>query len=34
MRVPSGQQPEAGDLQFAADLAAWFSKARTDGKVE
>ncbi|PRW59758.1 ferrous iron transporter A [Chlorella sorokiniana] len=34
MRVPAGQQPEAADLQFAADLAAWFSKARTDGKVD
>lgn len=34
MRVPAGQQPEAADLQYAADLAAWFSKARTDGKVE
>jgi len=34
MRVPAGQAPEDADLSFAADLAAWFSKARTQGKCE
>ena len=34
MRIPAGRQAEQADLQYAADLAAWFSKARTDGKVE
>lgn len=34
MRVPAGRQPDAADLSFAANLAAWFSKSRADGKVE
>ncbi|EFN54443.1 hypothetical protein CHLNCDRAFT_31860 [Chlorella variabilis] len=34
MRVPAGQAAGEADLRFAADLAAWFSKARTDGKVD
>lgn len=34
MRIPSGQAAEDADLAFAANLAAWFSKARTQGKCE
>ena len=34
LRVPAGQEAGEADIQFAADLAAWFSKARSDGKVE
>jgi hypothetical protein len=34
IKVPTGQQPEQQDLQFAADLAAWFSKGREAGKVD
>ncbi|PSC69693.1 Fibronectin-binding A domain [Micractinium conductrix] len=34
MRVPAGQSAEDGDLSFAADLAAWFSKSRTQGKCD
>lgn len=34
IRVPAGQQPEQRDLQYAADLAAWFSKGREAGKVD
>jgi predicted ribosome quality control (RQC) complex YloA/Tae2 family protein len=34
MRVPAGQAPSDADLRFAADLAAWFSKARGEGRVD
>lgn len=34
MRVPSGQAPSDADLSFAADLAAYFSKARSEGKAD
>lgn len=35
IRLESGQhEPSEDDLQFAADLAAWFSKARDAGKVD
>jgi predicted ribosome quality control (RQC) complex YloA/Tae2 family protein len=34
LRIPAGQQPGDADIQFAADLAAWFSRLRTDGRAE
>jgi predicted ribosome quality control (RQC) complex YloA/Tae2 family protein len=34
LRVPAGQQPTDADMQFAANLAAWFSKSRTEGKAD
>jgi hypothetical protein len=35
IRVGQGaQQPQLADLQFAANLAAWFSKGRNAGKVD
>jgi hypothetical protein len=34
IKVAAGQEPEQQDLQFAADLAAWFSKGREAGKVD
>uniref|UniRef100_A0A383VBP0 NFACT RNA-binding domain-containing protein n=1 Tax=Tetradesmus obliquus TaxID=3088 RepID=A0A383VBP0_TETOB len=34
IRVEAGREPDQGDLQFAADLAAWFSKARDAGKAD
>lgn len=34
LRLPPGKQPEDGDVQFAANLAAWFSKARDSSKVD
>lgn len=34
MRVPAGQAPGDADLAFAADLAAFFSKARGEGKAD
>lgn len=34
IKVSAGQEPEERDLQFAADLAAWFSKGRDAGKVD
>jgi hypothetical protein len=34
LRVEGGREPEQEDLQFAADLAAWFSKARDAGKAD
>lgn len=34
MRIPAGRAPEDADLAFAADLAGWFSKARTQGKCD
>lgn len=34
IKVPAGQQPGQQDLQFAADLAAFYSKAREAGKVD
>jgi predicted ribosome quality control (RQC) complex YloA/Tae2 family protein len=34
MRIPAGQAPAEADLRFSADLAAWFSKARTQGKAD
>ncbi|GAB4820402.1 hypothetical protein N2152v2_007448 [Parachlorella kessleri] len=34
LRVPDGREVGDADIRFAADLAAWFSKARSDGKVE
>ncbi|KAK9811184.1 hypothetical protein WJX73_008729 [Symbiochloris irregularis] len=32
MRIPSGREARDADVSFAADLAAWFSKARAEGK--
>jgi predicted ribosome quality control (RQC) complex YloA/Tae2 family protein len=32
LRVPPGAAPADADVQFAADLAAFYSKARTEGK--
>ncbi|WIA33408.1 hypothetical protein OEZ86_006542 [Tetradesmus obliquus] len=34
IRVEAGREPDQKDLQFAADLAAWFSKARDAGKAD
>lgn len=34
LRIPPGGQPEQADLQCAADLAAYFSKARDAGKAD
>ncbi|KAL4435060.1 hypothetical protein ABPG77_003885 [Micractinium sp. CCAP 211/92] len=34
MRIPAGRAPEDADMDFAADLAGWFSKARTQGKCD
>lgn len=34
LRVPAGQSAGDADLAFAADLAAWFSKARSEGKAD
>lgn len=34
LRVPPGKECADEDLQFAADLAAYYSKGRTEGKVE
>lgn len=34
MRIPAGRAPEQADMDFAADLAGWFSKARTQGKCD
>jgi predicted ribosome quality control (RQC) complex YloA/Tae2 family protein len=34
MRIPAGQAAGQPDVAFAADLAAWFSKARTQGKCD
>lgn len=34
LRVPAGQTAADEDVQFAADLAAYFSKSRTEGKAE
>lgn len=34
IRLDHGQEPAQEDLQFAADLAAWFSKARDAGKAD
>jgi hypothetical protein len=34
IRVEAGRDPGQEDLQFAADLAAWFSKAREAGKAD
>lgn len=34
LKVMPGREPEQQDLQFAADLAAWFSKGRGAGKVD
>ncbi|KAI3435649.1 hypothetical protein D9Q98_001707 [Chlorella vulgaris] len=34
MRVPAGRSASEADMRFAADLAAWFSKARSEGKVD
>ena len=34
MRIPAGRQAAQEDLRFAANLAAWFSKARTQGKAD
>jgi hypothetical protein len=34
LRVEAGREPSQEDLQFAADLAAWFSKARDAGKAD
>lgn len=34
LRVPAGSEAGDADLAFAADLAAFFSKARTSGKVD
>lgn len=34
IRVEAGREPSQEDLQYAADLAAWFSKARDAGKAD
>jgi len=34
LRVPPGKEAADGDLQYTADLAAFFSKARSEGKLE
>lgn len=34
MRIPAGKAAEQADVAFCADLAAWFSKARTQGKCD
>lgn len=34
IKVAAGQAPGQEDLQFAANLAAWFSKGRDAGKVD
>ncbi len=34
LRVQPGQAAGEADVQFAADLAAWFSKARAEGKAD
>lgn len=34
LRVPAGRTPADNDVQFAADVAAFFSKSRSDGKVD
>ncbi|KAF6261230.1 fibronectin-binding protein A N-terminus-domain-containing protein [Scenedesmus sp. NREL 46B-D3] len=34
LRVEAGREPGQEDVQFAADLAAWFSKAREAGKAD
>jgi predicted ribosome quality control (RQC) complex YloA/Tae2 family protein len=34
LRVPPGQEAADGDLQYTADLAAFFSKARSEGKLD
>jgi len=34
IRLPPGREPSEADLQYAADLAAHFSKARDAGKVD
>jgi len=34
LRVPSGQTASESDLQFAADIAAFYSKSRLEGKAE
>lgn len=34
LKLPAGREPDAADLQFAADLAAYFSKGRDAGKVD
>ena len=34
LRVPAGQTPTQEDLQYAADIAAYFSKSRTNGKAD
>jgi predicted ribosome quality control (RQC) complex YloA/Tae2 family protein len=32
LRLPPGREPSEQDVQYAADLAAWFSKGRKEGK--
>ena len=34
LRIPAGQEAESADMQFAADLAAYFSKSRAEGKLD
>jgi predicted ribosome quality control (RQC) complex YloA/Tae2 family protein len=34
LRVPPGKEAADGDLQYTADLAAFFSKARSEGKLD
>ena len=34
LRVPAGREAADADVQFAADIAAFFSKARTEGKAD
>lgn len=34
LRIPAGRKAETPDLQFAADLAAFFSKSRSEGKLQ
>ena len=32
LRIPAGREPSEEDIQYAADLAAFFSKGRNEGK--
>jgi predicted ribosome quality control (RQC) complex YloA/Tae2 family protein len=34
MRIPAGSRPEQEDIQYAANLSVFFSKARGNGKCD
>lgn len=34
MRIPAGSSPEQEDLQYAANLSVYFSKAKLSGKCD